>query len=147
MQIEFKIWSTDLRAEVLDVSGDGRSATFYREQLEASLAGTMLFVECDYAYRRILTWLWQYGLSTKRYNQVRIADHSQNPMTGETIYWIYGTNDKLLTRETVLEDKWSGRLLIQAYKGKPLRMLKYVWQDIKKWWRGEATRSALGIEV
>ena len=47
-------------------------------------------------------------------------------------YILAGCSPEIPICEGVLKEKWSGRLLIQAYEKRPLKLFEYLWHDIQK---------------
>ena len=102
-----------------------------RDYLETTLAGTVFLVEYDGRYQRILTWLWQYGLSRDTFNTFRIELEVPDIFRSGSSFWIIGGTTPVKIGQKVLERKWSGRLYILGYRKQPLMLLRYLWEDIR----------------
>ena len=118
--------SAKVAPNVLLVSGDSLATRVDEGRLEASLAGTVLLVEYDGNYRRILSWLWQYGLRRDKCNNIHLNAKGPHPWKFGMAYTLAGGYSEIPIHEATLERTWSGRLLIQGYKGQPLLLLKYL---------------------
>lgn len=101
-------------------------------KLEASLAGAVLLVEYDGRYKRLWTWLWKYGLSRDVFNILHLGGDWPDISGLGRGYILAGCSPEIAIHESVLGEKWSGRLLIQAYEKRPLLLFEYLWHDIQK---------------
>lgn len=114
------------------MSGDYKATLITRARLETSLAGTVLLVEHDGHYGRLWTWLWKYGMSRDTFNTICIEGKWPGMFRGGSGYVLIGGQENLPIHETILEKKWSGRLLIQGFEHQPLLLFKYFWQDVRE---------------
>ena len=131
VQCELKIL-TETSPKVFRVLGDCRAANIILDKLETSLAGTMLLAEYDGRYSRLLAWFWKYGLSRDVFNTIHLGgDWPERPGVGRG-YILAGCSPGLPISESVLKEKWSGRLLIQAYEKRPFMLFECLWHDIRR---------------
>lgn len=130
MQYEFNIVS-ESSPHVFRLSGDCMATEVTQEKLEPSLAGTMLLIEYDGKYGRLLTWLWKYWLSRDSWNMVQVGASAPDLIRSGISIWIVGGTPDLKIHKTVLESKWSGRLYLHEYGKDRSMMFRYLWQDIK----------------
>lgn len=118
--------------DIFKVSADGRVTEVILDKLETSLAGVVLLAEYDGQYKRLWTWLWRYGLSRDVFNTLHLGGDGPDCTRLGCAYALHGCNPAIAIHENALEDKWSGRLLIQNYKKRPLMLFNYLWQDFRK---------------
>jgi len=88
-----------------------------------TLPGTVLLIERDGDWTRVPRWFYHYLLSSKRCDQIRVALHAVDLANGGVKYWFDGMEGGFWVHETVLEGKFSGRLYIEEYRGRPLMLL------------------------
>ena len=116
------------------MSGDFQAANFSLEKLESSLAGTMLLVEYDGKFRRLLAWLWKYGLSRDVITSpTHLSGDSPDHSRLGRVYTLAGSSPQMVLHEKGLERKWSGRLYLQEYDKEPLvpALFRCIGQDVR----------------
>jgi hypothetical protein len=123
---------SEVGPKYFSITADGQATRVTLERLEASLAGSLLLIEYDgRRYRRLWTWLWKYGLSRDKYNTVHLnGDGPAYPRSGR-VYVLAGCSRAISIHESVLEERWSGRLLIQEYGKRRYMLFKYLWRDLQ----------------
>jgi len=109
------------------------------DELETSLAGTLLLVEYDGNWKRLCTWLWNIGLSRNKFNSIHIGGYGPGFVGLGTGYVLAGCSPEIHIDERILARKWSGRLLIQGYSKESSMFLRYAWQDTKEMLRARFT--------
>ncbi len=93
------------------------------DSLETSLAGSVLLVEYDHKYKR---------LSRGVFNTLCLVGDGPGYPNQGCVYVLARCNPGGCVHESLLEETWSGRLLIQEYKKRPFIFLEYLWHDIRK---------------
>jgi hypothetical protein len=91
----------------------------------------VFLVEYDGNYRRLFTWLWQYGLSRDSFNTFKIEIEVTEPGRSGSSVWMTGGRKAIKIHETVLERNWPGRLYLQEHRKRRLALLWYLLHDIK----------------
>ena len=127
---------TEISPKVFRVSADYQATKVTLDQLETSLAGVMLLVEHDGRYRRLWTWLRKYGLRKNLYRTIYLSGNWPPSFRFGHGYILAGCSPEIHIDKSVLEDRWSGRLVIQGYEKQYLLLWKYLWYDIQKSARG-----------
>lgn len=117
------------------VSGGFDTLTILVSKLELNLPGTILLLEHDGQWKRIMDWFWNYGLTFRTVNDVYIAYHVTDTAGGDIDYWIADGSTATFVSGKSLRMKWSGWLFIQKYRvsllnkwwNKTCRLIRDLW--------------------
>ncbi|KAF7870326.1 hypothetical protein EAF04_004072 [Stromatinia cepivora] len=122
---------SEISPGIYRVSGGKQATEVAVESLETTLAGTLLLAEYDGRRRRILTWLWQYGLRSHTSNTFRAEVNVPDLIQPGREFWMVGGSAFIKIHESVLEKKWSGRLYIAGCRRRHLILFKHLWNDLR----------------
>lgn len=118
------------------VSGDHHATLVNEAWLADTLAGTVLLVEFDGCYGRIFTWLLQYRWKRRvsSFRGFKIRGSGPALFQSGDLFTIAASSNSppIKIRESVLEERWSGRLYIAEWRKEPLLLVGYLWKDVRE---------------